>query len=242
MANGIIQGTGLMLGVLGSVIMVVAVMIPNWRQNDVSDDIIQAIRTHSGLWSKCVSYTTGQWQCDQYDNFLLGLPDRIKFARGFSMASIVFAVIALVTSFLAVKCISVMEDNLPAKQKIGYLAGIFWALAGIGIGTAASYFAFHIKREFEACRVFNPSSSSASFNSTLQRCHVFGPGIYIGWMAMFLLLCAGALMACGSHRVDEENKDSRVYRSYSRVKRNLSNRWQRSSRNEQQALNRDEYV
>lgn len=60
------------------------------------------------------------------------------------MASIVFAVIALVTSFLAVKCISVMEDNLPAKQKIGYLAGIFWALAGIGIGTAASYFAFHV--------------------------------------------------------------------------------------------------
>lgn len=71
---------------------------------------------------------------------------------------------------------------------------------------------YQIKREFEACRVFNPSSSSASFNSTLQRCHVFGPGIYIGWMAMFLLLCAGALMACGSHRVDEENKDSRVYR------------------------------
>ena len=49
MANGIIQGTGLMLGVFGSVVMVVAVMIPNWRQNDVSDDIIQAIRTHSGL-------------------------------------------------------------------------------------------------------------------------------------------------------------------------------------------------
>ena len=69
-----------------------------------------------------------------------------------------------------------------------------------------------IKREFEACRVFNPSSSSASFNSTLQQCHVFGPGIYIGWLAMFLLICAGALMACGSHRVDEESQDSRVYR------------------------------
>lgn len=230
MANGVLQGAGLVFGAIGGLLMVTAVLLPNWRQNDPSGDVIESIQTHQGLWSRCVSLTTGLWQCDGYDNFLLGLPDRVKIARGLSIGGVVFGFFAFASSFLAVKCINVMEDNPGAKQKIGLMAGSFWILAGLGIGGAASYYAFNVKRDFEICSI---QDINLGFGESGSKCHVFGPCLFLGWAAMFLLIVSGGLMICGSCQVDEEQyNDSRVYASYSRVKRNLSNTWQRVARNE----------
>jgi len=230
MANGVIQGAGLVFGALGGILMIAAVLMPNWRQNDPSNDLIESIQTHQGLWSSCVSLTTGQWQCDGFDNILLGLPERVKIARGLAIGAIVFGFLAFNSAFLSAKCISVLQENPSLKQKIGLLSGAFWILSGVGIGGAASYYAFHVKNEFDICRV---QDISLGFGQTGSKCHVFGPCLFLGWAAMLLLIMGGLLMICGSCQVDEETyNDSRVYASYSRVKRTLSNSWQRVARND----------
>lgn len=239
MANGVIQGAGLVFGAIGGILMIAAIMMPNWRQNDPSNNVIESIQTHQGLWSSCVSLTTGQWQCDGFDNFLLGLPERIKIARGLSIGALVFGLFGFISSFLAMKCISVLEENPYGKQKVGIISGCLWLLAGIGIGGAVSFYAYHVKREFEICQAQEVSLGLGGFGDSGARCHVFGPCLFLGWAAMFALLSGGGLIICGSCSVDvdERYNDSRVYANYSRVKRNLSNTWQRVARSESTGRN-----
>jgi len=233
MANGVLQGAGFVFGIIGAVFMAAAILLPYWSQTDPSDEFL-VIPTHQGLWSKCVSLPTGQWQCDGYDKILLGLPTRLKVARGAAIGAIVAFFLGFCSSFFAMKCINVLEDDPSSKKRIGLIAAAFWILAGVFIGAAVSYYSYNVSNEYYQCAAnHHRESFGSNHRESLNNCFVFGQSLFLGWIAMFIMIVGGLLIMCGSCSVEEEEyNNSPAYASYSRVKRTLSNSWQRVSRND----------
>ena len=48
MASNALQVIGLVLGVLAAICTTVAVMLPEWRRNDYSGEVIEAVMRHQG--------------------------------------------------------------------------------------------------------------------------------------------------------------------------------------------------
>ena len=52
--------------------------MPFWRRNDLEGEVLESIRRSSGLWTKCTYLSTGNWNCDAYDRFFIGLPAALQ--------------------------------------------------------------------------------------------------------------------------------------------------------------------
>lgn len=99
MVNGALQVCGFIVTLIGWIMTVITCALPVWRKNDlegkltnlqqlsrvrsgvvycelitVLGEVIEAIIKTSGLWVRCTYQATGQWTCDNYDSFFLGLP------------------------------------------------------------------------------------------------------------------------------------------------------------------------
>lgn len=48
MTNSVVQIVGLVLSLIGAFCTVTSVILPEWRRNDVSNDIIEAVIRHQG--------------------------------------------------------------------------------------------------------------------------------------------------------------------------------------------------
>merc|ERR1712135_208195 len=83
--NGPVQLVGLAMSIIALALTMASTFMPEWRRNDPKDEIIESVIRHQGIWLRCLAYSTGQWQCDDYDAFFLGLPVQLQTARGLAM-------------------------------------------------------------------------------------------------------------------------------------------------------------
>ena len=51
--------------------------MPEWRKNDMQGEVIEMQVRKQGIWWNCMFYSTGQWHCDDFDRFFIGLPGRV---------------------------------------------------------------------------------------------------------------------------------------------------------------------
>ncbi len=77
MANAGIQLLGFTLAFLGFVGSIASTVMVEWKASSYAgDNIITAQAMYEGLWKSCVSQSTGQIQCKEYDS-LLQLPGKV---------------------------------------------------------------------------------------------------------------------------------------------------------------------
>jgi len=200
--NGALQTGGFVFALIGFVLGMIAIILPEWRVNDPRGDIIEAIFLHQGLWARCVAQTTGQWQCDDWDAKFLGLSAELQVARSLAIICVFFGIGALLLSVLGLECSSCLSDSISTKSKVSQLASALWIGAGITVGAAVSFYAHQIATAFQISNV--QSNASGGNRNTVW---VFGNSIFLGWAAMIIGVIGGLLMLCGSFHNEDDNDD-----------------------------------
>lgn len=199
--NGTLQLAGFGLSCIAAILTFVAVFLPEWRRNDPKVEIIESVVRHQGIWLRCTAYATGQWQCDDFDAFFLGLPVQLQTARGLAVFSLVAGFFGLLLSIVGLECTKCVDDNQKTKSRIALIASACWILSAFTIGVAVSYYANQVVQDYQ---ILNFGGQSA--NETGQR-YVFGASLFLGWGAMALGMLGGLVMMCGSFYVESEDDD-----------------------------------
>jgi len=209
MANGAMQVIGVFLTLICWALTFIACCLPYWRSNDIEGEVIETIRRSSGLWTKCTYISTGNWNCDAYDRFFIGLPAALQAARALTILAILFFTIGIGVSFIGLDCTTVSMDQPKVKARCIMIAGSCNVIGGICIGVAVSWFAANVLYDYH-----NPLSQGgyASYNNqygaTGER-YIYGACLFLGWGAMVLGIMTGALFCCNSFvsmRDDGENE------------------------------------
>merc|ERR1712127_830937 len=110
------------------IISVYICIYPGWRRNDPQGDVIENIIRSQGPWFQCTHYTTGSWQCDDYDQFFISLPAVIQGSRAFMIFSIIASFVSLIFMFPGGRCTIYYMDHPNLKAR---LAGMSAVLIGI---------------------------------------------------------------------------------------------------------------
>uniref|UniRef100_H2Z189 Claudin n=1 Tax=Ciona savignyi TaxID=51511 RepID=H2Z189_CIOSA len=191
---------GLILSILATVGIIFSTIFREWKRNSVqaSQQVLDRFYSSEGLWVRCTSPTVGQFQCDDYDKGLLGLPPQLQGMRAMMCIAILLIIIADLCSIVSLPCTAALGE----KQKIysSRIGGICALLAGCLCVAAVSWYAADIVYEFW---------SFTSQNDPFK--YEFGTALYVGWIAGGLALIAGALMACCTCGNDEDTESYPAY-------------------------------
>ncbi|CAK8675126.1 claudin-1-like [Clavelina lepadiformis] len=202
MANSMLQVVGLILGIIGFICIMVTTFVPEWRRNDPTNEVIELIVRREGIWSRCIAYPTGLYQCDDFDRFFVGLPGPLQAARALACLSIAFSLIALVSAMFGMDCVNCL-DNQRTKSRIAICAGVSWIIAGGCIGSAVSYYSWRVLSEYQRDTALNVDPSVT---------YIYGACLFVGWTALIVCFFGGLLTICGSRYAGDEYEDRVSYR------------------------------
>lgn len=117
MVNQGLQVCGFLMGLIGACGSLITCVMPEWRKNDMQGEIIEMQVRKQGIWWNCMFYSTGQWHCDDFDRFFIGLPAELQCARALMIISCLMGFLGYVMSNFGLSCSNFMEDNRSAKNK-----------------------------------------------------------------------------------------------------------------------------
>lgn len=212
MGNSGVQLIGLMVTMMTFVLIIIACVLPFWRRNDLEGEVIETIRRSSGLWTKCTYLATGNWNCDAYDRFFIGLPPSLQGARALTIIAMMFSVFSCLSAIVGLDCTTVAMDQPGVKQKCMLGGGVFAILSGICIGIAVSWFAASVLYEFHNPLGRGPyvgQGARGSYYGNNGDRYVYGECLFMGWGAMILGLVGGAIFCCnGYNTLNEDGVES----------------------------------
>lgn len=196
-----IKAVGFLLSFLNIGLTIACIALPDWRVNDVEGEVVELIQRTQGLWTKCAFFPTGNWQCEDYDRFFIALPAAITGARVFSCLSLVFQLFVVVTSPFGMSCTNLPygEGAMKQKAKLTVINGALSILSAICIGTAVSWYAALVVQDYN----FNMNGIRPGVETSVQR-YIYGKALYVGWIAMSLLVIQGLILCCSSWNADFE--------------------------------------
>lgn len=215
MANGFIQLVAFVMMMAAAVMTICICVFPEWKTNDTQGEVIETIRRSQGLWISCMTMSSGHWQCDQYDQFFLGLPAPLQCARACVCMALALQAIAFLVSFAGLDCTNLIstypeddpeEINKNLKKKLMLGVGIINIVCAVLLAVGVSYFAATVLEEFYSYEqqqqytrggMGRGSTNVAGQMSTIGR-YIYGECLFIGWGAMVTYFVAGGLMLCGS--------------------------------------------
>ncbi|XP_076121799.1 claudin i [Alosa pseudoharengus] len=173
------------LSILGLIGGIVTCIVPKWKVSSfVGSNIVTAQSTNEGIWMTCVSQSTGQQQCKQYDSMLI-LSGDLQAARAMTIISGLVLFLALLI-LLAGSDFTTCVQNTDAKPKMCLVAGIMILVSGFLLIIPVSWSAHNTITEFN-----NPLVNA-------QQKRELGACIFVGWAGSVLLLLAGGLLCCFS--------------------------------------------
>lgn len=186
-------------------------IMPFWRRNDLEGEVIESIRRSSGLWTKCTWLSTGNWNCDAYDRFFIGLPAALQAARALTIISLFFNLIGMCASIVGLDCTTVAADQPGTKHKCIMAAGVFVGLSGLCIGIAVSWFAANVLYDYHNPLNGSPyvgtgARGSYSMSNNGDR-YVYGECLFLGWVAMIVSILTGVLFCCNSYNSMNEDPE-----------------------------------
>ena len=68
----------------------------------------------------------------------------LQVARGLSVTAGILGIIGFIISLLGMRCTSCLEDSPTMKSRISLIGAICFALSGIAIGAAVSYYSYQV--------------------------------------------------------------------------------------------------
>lgn len=237
--------------------------LPDWRTNDVEGEVIESIKRSSGLWSRCTYYNTGNWQCDHYDTFFLGLPGPLQCARACVCIAITFQSLATLAAFVGMECTTLLPSydvadpegrNKAVKKKIMVGVGALNVISGAILCVGVSYFASTVLQEYNGMNGLimrgSGSMSSGSQRSATGERYVYGQCLFIGWGAMIIDIVGGAIILCGScgssHSVGTESfygtQGRLMSNQYAPNVDNIVNKWKTNPQQKDGSVNGQQYI
>lgn len=211
MANGFLQMAGFIFSIVGTIMTIIICIRPEWKVNDTQGEVIENIRRSHGLWISCMTMSSGHWQCDEHDQFFLGLPAPLQCARACVCLALAFQGMSLLISIAGLDCtnlISTYPEDDPEEMHKNLKRKIMLAVGGINVfcGTllavGVSYYGATVLEEFYSYENIQmtsgrPGNMGSTGQSTIGR-NIYGQCLFIGWAAMVVHLIAGALLICSS--------------------------------------------
>ncbi|XP_019061607.1 claudin-2 isoform X1 [Fukomys damarensis] len=184
-----IQLVGYILGLLGLLGTIIAMLLPSWRTSSyVGASIVTAVGFSKGLWMECATHSTGITQCDIYST-LLGLPADIQAAQALMVTSSAISSLACIISVVGMRCTIFCQESR-AKDRVAIVGGIFFILGGL-LGFIPVAWNLHgILRDFYSPLV--PDSMK----------YEIGEAIYLGIISSLFSLVAGIILcfSCSSQQ------------------------------------------
>ncbi|XP_012881344.1 PREDICTED: claudin-2 isoform X1 [Dipodomys ordii] len=181
MASLGVQLVGYILGLLGLLGTLVAMLLPSWRISSyVGASIVTAVGFSKGLWMECATHSTGITQCDIYST-LLGLPADIQAAQAMMVTSSAFSSLACMISVVGMRCTVFCKES-QAKDRVAVVGGVFFILGGL-LGFIPVAWNLHgILRDFYSPLV--PDSMK----------YEIGEALYLGIISSLFSLVAGIIL------------------------------------------------
>uniref|UniRef100_A0AC11E758 Claudin 2 n=2 Tax=Ovis aries TaxID=9940 RepID=A0AC11E758_SHEEP len=130
MASLGLQLVGYVLGLLGLLGTLIAMLLPSWRTSSyVGASIVTAVGFSKGLWMECATHSTGITQCDIYST-MLGLPADIQAAQAMMVTSSAMSSLACIVSVVGMRCTVFFQESR-AKDRVAVVGGVFFILGGL---------------------------------------------------------------------------------------------------------------
>ncbi|XP_027752135.1 claudin-4-like [Empidonax traillii] len=192
--------SGLVTAIVGWVATIIICALPMWRVTTCSGSTTMAPQSYSdGLWVTCAYDASGQSQCRSYNSLLEITPD-LQVAR-------VMVVTALITAFASILISVVGRDFASCMggiDKNGYTAvsGALFFAAGVLVLVPVAWTTSNIVNNF-----YTPMSAEAVSRE-------LGAALYIGWIAIVLLLSGGIILS----RLGTQSQQDSYVKSYRGVK------------------------
>lgn len=181
MASLGLQLVGYILGLLGLLGTLVAMLLPSWRTSSyVGASIVTAVGFSKGLWMECATHSTGITQCDIYST-MLGLPADIQAAQAMMVTSSAISSLACIVSVVGMRCTVFCQESR-AKDRVAVVGGVFFILGGL-LGFIPVVWNLHgILRDFYSPLV--PDSMKFEI----------GEALYLGIISSLFSLVAGIIL------------------------------------------------
>ncbi|XP_050181970.1 claudin-3-like [Myiozetetes cayanensis] len=190
--------SGLVTAIVGWVATIIICALPMWRVTTCSSSTTMAPQSYSdGLWVTCSYDGTGQ--CRSYSSLLEITPD-LQVAR-------VMVVTSLITAFASL-LISVVGRDFGScmggvdKNRYTAVSGALFFTAGVLILVPIAWTTSNIINNF-----YTPMSAEAVSRE-------LGAAIYIGWIAVLLLLSGGIILS----RLGTQSQQDSYAKNYRGVK------------------------
>ncbi|NXE80298.1 CLD8 protein, partial [Cochlearius cochlearius] len=181
MVGGALQLAGLFVGGIGVIGTFAVTGMPQWRVSAfIENNIIVFETIWEGLWMHCIRQVNIGMQCKVYDSVLALSPD-LQASRGLMCAASVLSFLAFVVAVIGMKC---AQSSWQAKGYIILTAGLLFILSGAVELIPVCWVANTIISDF-----YNPVVSVAQKRE-------LGEALYLGWVAAFCLVAAGAVFCC----------------------------------------------
>lgn len=182
MASLGIQLIGYILGLLGLLGTLAAMLLPSWRTSSyVGASIVTAVGFSKGLWMECATHSTGITQCDIYST-LLGLPPDIQAAQAMMVTSSAISSLACIISVVGMRCTVFCQDSR-AKDRVAIVGGVFFILGGLLSFIPVAWNLHGILRDFYSPLV--PDSMKFEI----------GEALYLGIISSLFSLVAGVILS-----------------------------------------------
>ncbi|XP_053129945.1 claudin-2 [Hemicordylus capensis] len=179
-----LQLLGYVLGLLGLLGALIAMLLPSWRTSSyIGSSIITAVSFSKGLWMECATHSTGITQCDIYSS-LLNLPADVQAAQAMMASSIAVSLLASIICVVGMRC-TIFSQGSPSKDKLAVLGGVAFALGGLLCFIPIVWNIHVVLQDF-----YNPLvPESMKFE--------LGEALYLGILASLLSLIGGFIL-CAS--------------------------------------------
>jgi len=194
------QNGALVIILIGVVLTIVCVAMPTWSKNDPSDTTRDSVSRINGLWIKCTTYTTGNWDCDDYDRIFLGLPMRLQAGRMLGIGAILFGVVSMFALIFGLDCVPIGGDDRGQKKKFRGVAGALGIASAGFILTATCWYANDIRIEHNLNSQLLLSNPGSISNSRF----IFGDALFYGWAGAVCTLIGSLVVLCTACGGDDD--------------------------------------
>ncbi|NXU24182.1 CLD8 protein, partial [Thalassarche chlororhynchos] len=184
MVGGALQIAGLLIGGIGMIGTFAVTGMPQWRVSAfIENNIIVFETIWEGLWMHCIRQANIRMQCKVYDS-VLALSSDLQASRGLMCAGSVLSFLAFMVAIFGMRCTRCAQSPWQAKGYIILMAGLLFILSGAVELIPVCWVANTIISDF-----YNPVVNVAQKRE-------LGEALYLGWVAAFCLITAGAIFCC----------------------------------------------
>ena len=189
------------LWLVAAALQLLGTVLPYWKTNDPSGQVIELREVNIGLWHKCTGYATGIFSCDDFDSIWLGQQSEVTTARALMGVTMLLDFITLVCFQIAAPWVSCSSGEV--KRKVMQAAAVCMLFANICTACGSGYYGSKVLNDYYTMngllnrdRNFGSKLSVDSGYNGIGDAMKFGGSLYACWVSVLFGFTATIMMFC----------------------------------------------